>query len=77
MIQYEEALNVTKDLFLSKVNELELNEKVQLGIIVNNNAKSLYKVVKSNTILKYKCGDDVIVVLNESETHKKLEWPFD
>ena len=33
--------------------------------MVNNKSKELFKIIKANELLKYKTGDDIIIVLNE------------
>ena len=42
-----------------------LSNLVNITILANNKAKDLFKVNKANELLKFRTGDDVIIVLNE------------
>lgn len=63
--KYEEPFEDTLDLYNQAIDNAGLNNFINITILVNNKAKDIYKVNKANEILKYRTGDDVIIILNE------------
>jgi hypothetical protein len=65
MAKYEEAFEDTQDLYNQVINDIGLNNYINITVLVNNRAKEIFKVNKANELLKYRTGDDIIIVLNE------------
>lgn len=65
MAKYEQLFEDTQELFSEVINKLELSKNLNIIILADNKAKDLFKVVKANPLLKYRTGDDVIIILNE------------
>lgn len=63
--KYEEPFEDTLDLYNEAIDNAGLNNFINITILVNNKSKDIYKVNKANEILKYRTGDDVIIILNE------------
>jgi hypothetical protein len=64
MAKYEEVFEDTQDLYTRLINEASLNH-VNITILADNKAKEIYKLNKANALLKFRSGDDIIIVLNE------------
>jgi hypothetical protein len=65
MARYEEPFEDTQALFNEVIEATGLNNYMNITVLANNKAKEIFKVNKSNELLKYRTGDDVIIVLNE------------
>ena len=65
MAKYEEPFEDTQDLYNEVIQAAGLNQFINITVLVNNKAKDLFKVNKANELLKYRTGDDIIIVLNE------------
>lgn len=65
MAKYDEPFEETQDLFNTVIQERGMANQVNITILSNNTAKDLFKVNKANELLKFRTGDDVIIVLNE------------
>jgi hypothetical protein len=65
MAKYEEPFEDTQDLYNEAIQAIGLNHYLNITILVNNKAKELFKPHKANDLLKYRTGDDIIIVLNE------------
>lgn len=65
MAKYEEPFEETQDLYNQVMLRTGLSNLVNITILANNKAKDLFKVNKANELLKFRTGDDVIIVLNE------------
>jgi hypothetical protein len=65
MAKYEEPFEETQDLYNQLVEQAGLSNFVNITILTNNKAKEIFKVNKANELLKYRTGDDIIIVLNE------------
>lgn len=66
MARYEEPFEDTQSLFNEVIEATGLNNYINITVLANNKAKEIFKVNKSNELLKYRTGDDVIIVLNEN-----------
>lgn len=66
MARYEEPFEDTQSLFNEVIESTGLNNFINITVLANNKAKEIFKVNKSNELLKYRTGDDVIIVLNEN-----------
>ena len=65
MAKFEEPFEDTQDLYNEVIKTAGLDQYVNITILVNNKAKELFKINKANELLKYRTGDDIIIVLNE------------
>lgn len=66
MAKFEEPFEDTQALFTEVINNAGLdNYDVNITLLTNNKAKELFKINKANELLKFRTGDDVIIVLNE------------
>lgn len=65
MAKFEEPFEDTLDLYNEVIKSVGLDQYVNITILVNNKSKELFKVNKANELLKYRTGDDIIIVLNE------------
>jgi hypothetical protein len=65
MAKYEEPFEETQDLYNQLIEQAGLSNFVNITILTNNKAREIFKVNKANELLKYRTGDDVIIVLNE------------
>lgn len=65
MAKYEEPFEETQDLYNQVITRAGLSNLINVTILANNTAKELFKVNKANDLLKFRTGDDVIIVLNE------------
>lgn len=65
MAKYEEPFEETQDLYNKVITRAGLSNLINVTILANNKAKELFKVNKANELLKFRTGDDVIIVLNE------------
>ncbi|TXG80229.1 MAG: hypothetical protein E6R13_08470 [Spirochaetes bacterium] len=65
MAKYEEPFEETIDLYNQLIERAGLSNFVNITILTNNKAKEIFKVNKANELLKYRTGDDIIIVLNE------------
>jgi len=66
MAKYEQPFEDTQALFNEVIDATGLNNYMNITVLANNKAKEIFKVNKSNELLKYRTGDDVIIVLNEN-----------
>jgi hypothetical protein len=65
MAKFEEPFEETQALYDEKINAIGLNNYMTITVIVNNMAKDIVKVTKASEMLKYRCKDDIIIILNE------------
>ena len=65
MAKFNEPFEETQALFDEKIITAGLDQTVNITIVVNDSAKEIFKVNKANELLKYRTGDDIIIVLNE------------
>ena len=65
MAKFEEPFEDTQDLYNEVIKAAGLDQYVNITILVNNKAKEIFKINKANELLKYRTGDDIIIVLNE------------
>lgn len=65
MAKFNEPFEETQALFDEKIISAGLDQTVNITIVVNDSAKEIFKVNKANELLKYRTGDDIIIVLNE------------
>ena len=65
MAKYEEPFGETQDLYNQLIEQAGLSNFVNITILTNNKAREIFKVNKANELLKYRTGDDIIIVLNE------------
>lgn len=65
MAKYEEPFEETLEIYNRLIASTGLERYVNITILTNNNAKEIFKINKANDLLKYRTGDDIIIVLNE------------
>ena len=65
MAKFDEPFEDTQALYDEKIKAVGLDQFINITVVVNNTAKDLFKVNKANDLLKYRTGDDVLIVLNE------------
>ena len=65
MAKYEEVFEETQALYDTAIINANLAQFVNITVLSNNKAKEIFKVNKANDLLKYRTGDDIIIVLNE------------
>jgi hypothetical protein len=66
MARYEEPFEDTTDLYDKYLEKAGLTTYINVTVLTNNKAKDIYKVNKANELLKYRTGDDIIIVINET-----------
>jgi hypothetical protein len=66
MAKYEEPFEDTQSLFNKVIETTGLNNYMNINVLADNKAKDIFKVNKSSELLKYRTGDDVNIILNES-----------
>ena len=67
MAKFDEPFEDTTALFTEKIIAAGLDQHdITITIVSNNEAKEIFKVNKANDLLKYRTGDDIIIVLNET-----------
>ena len=65
MAKYEDPFEDTQDMYTQAIDACGLSANVNITILVDNKAKEIFKVNKANDLLKFRTGDDIIIVLNE------------
>lgn len=65
MAKYEIPFPDTQEIFNKAIDASGLQNYINITVLSNNKAKDLFKVNKANELLKFRSGDDVIIVLNE------------
>jgi len=65
MAKFDEPFEDTQALYDEKIKAIGLDQFINITVVVNNTAKDLFKVNKANDLLKYRTGDDILIVLNE------------
>jgi len=65
MAKYQEVFGETQELFDQVIRERKLAELINITLLSNDTAKEIFKVTKANELLKFRTGDDVIIVINE------------
>lgn len=65
MAKYEEPFEETQDLYNQLIEQAGLSNFVNITILTDNKAKKIFNPVKANELLKYRTGDDIIIILNE------------
>jgi len=64
MAKYEEVFNDTQDLYTRLIGDANL-ENINITILADNRAKKISTVTKASPLMKFRTGDDIIIVLNE------------
>jgi hypothetical protein len=70
MARYEEPFEDTTDLYNKHIEKVGISQFINITVLTNNKAKDIYKVNKANELLKYRTGDDIIIVINENVLDK-------
>ena len=70
MARYEEPFEDTTDLYTKFIEKAGISNYINITVLTNNKAKDIYKVNKANELLKYRTGDDIIIVINENVLDK-------
>ncbi len=70
MARYEEPFEDTTDLYNKYIERAGITQFINITVLTNNKAKDIYKVNKANELLKYRTGDDIIIVINENVLDK-------
>lgn len=65
MAEYQEPFEDTTDLYKKYIEKAGLTNFINITILSNNKAKEIYKINKANELLRYRTGDDIIIVVNE------------
>ena len=65
MAKYEEPFEETQDFYNAAITAAGLDNKVNITILADNKAKDIFKVNKANELLRFRTGDDIILVINE------------
>lgn len=65
MAKYEEPFEDTQSLFNEVIDAAGLSQLINITVLTDNKAKKIFDPIKANELLKYRTGDDVIIVLNE------------
>jgi TRAP-type C4-dicarboxylate transport system substrate-binding protein len=65
MAKFEEPFEDTQSIFNQVIDVAGLSQLINITVLSNNKAKEIFKIYKSNELLKYRTGDDVIIVINE------------
>lgn len=65
MAKFDEPFEDTQELFNTKIAAAGLAQNVVITLVINNTAKEVFKVVKTNDLFKHRSGDDVLIVLND------------
>jgi hypothetical protein len=66
MARYSEPEEDTKDLFNYYIELSGLHNFINIVIVNNPKSKDIFKIMKANEMLKYRAGDDVNIMINES-----------
>jgi len=64
MAKYEEVFMDTQDLYTRLIANANL-EHIIIAILADNKAKKITDTKKSSPLMKFRTGDDVIIILNE------------
>jgi len=70
MARYEEPFEDTTDLYNKYIERAGITQFINITVLTNNKAKDIYKVNKANELLRYRTGDDIIIVINENVLDK-------
>jgi hypothetical protein len=70
MARYEEPFEDTTDLYNKYIEKAGIAQFINITVLTNNKAKDIYKVNKANELLRYRTGDDIIIVINEKVLDK-------
>jgi hypothetical protein len=62
VLPFEDVQEIFSDLIAKTGLE---NQDINITIVVNNKSKKIFDVVKANDLLKFRSGDDVLIILNE------------
>lgn len=65
MAKFTELYEDIEKLFRDGINLIETLREVNITILANDRAKDIFKVTKANDLLKFRTGDDVVIVLNQ------------
>jgi hypothetical protein len=65
MAKFEQPFEDTQDLYDQAIERAGLSNYVNITILANNKAKEIFKVNKASDLLKFRTGDDIIIVINE------------
>ena len=65
MAKFDLPFEDTQDLYTQAIDKRGLSANINITILVDNKAKEIFKVNKANELLKFRTGDDIIIVLNE------------
>lgn len=65
MAKYQEPFEETQDLFTEIITAAGLAQVLNITVLVDNNSKKLFEVIKANNLLKHLAASDVVIVINE------------
>ena len=65
MAKYNDVFPDTKQIFDEVIVKAGLDNYCEILVLADNKQKEIGKVMKANPILKYKTGDDAVVIINE------------
>lgn len=65
MAKYEEPFEDYQAMFNEAIETADLARFVVVTVLANDKAKDIFKVSKANDLLKFRTGDDVIIVINQ------------
>lgn len=65
MAKYIEPHEDTMALYNKAIDAADLDNYINITIVVNDQSKDIFKVVKANDLLRFRTKDDVIIVINE------------
>lgn len=67
MARFEEPYEDIESLFDEVVvNQSTLPPSVNIKLLADNKSKKIFKVMRANDLLKYRTGDDVIIIINQN-----------
>lgn len=67
MARFEEPYEDIESLFDEVVvNQSTLPPSVNIKLLADNKSKKIFKVSRANDLLKYRTGDDVIIIINQN-----------
>lgn len=67
MARFEEPYEDIESLFVDViVNHTALPQTVNIKLLADNKSKKIFKVMRANDLLKYRTGDDVIIIINQN-----------
>lgn len=70
MARYEEPFETTQALYNDAIIAAGLSQYVHITVLTDNKLKKVFEIVKANKLLKFRTGDDVIIIINENVLEK-------